>query len=575
MHVQKLIFLVIICIFIDCSNCFRDDVVKDLYPYPRLIQYSDEYQYGPDCVLVEHNMNALVFNNDSIWSKKEMNSIRLFYRNLYKDFRKLDSDSFSAIPTFQLLKIELIKFPVMSKQDYDDSFNDTVPFGANEYYDLRIFKDAVTIYSHSKFGVYQALKTMASLSLVYQDTFCVKYIPFRIQDQPRFKYRGLLLDTGRSYFSIDSIKEIIRGLSLLRYNVLHWHLVDDQSFSMEMLDEFLQDLHLKGAYHLGYIHNQIPITKGKFYTQKEIKSVVRYAEERGIRVIPEIDLPGHARSWDVAYKLGAQCPMFMKSTRYNSVNLEYTYSIPLDISRNYTVNVIQGVLKEIVNLFTDPLIHLGGDEVDIRCWAEDKEMQKRMEELGYTSPTTYIDYFKKILKDIKHTILVNKTVIQWEDILSPMDITKDSHTIYQLWKGDDSLKQLKEKKSRFIYSFGNYLDPSYQSCQTFEKCYNQSKLLELEKNFPNQFIGVEACAWEMIEQDNVQSLESNGLDKVERSFNDTVWYKLIAISEKLWTQPMHQLPSNISLYLKRAQIQTLKLSHIISIGNKTISRVTL
>ncbi|GAM21565.1 hypothetical protein SAMD00019534_047400 [Acytostelium subglobosum LB1] len=422
-----------------------------------------------------------------------------------------------------------------------------------------------------------AIKSLVQSANTYtldnnQGVLCVANLPLHIRDEPWLDYRGLLIDTGRYYFDVDFIKSIIRGMSLLKLNALHWHITDDQSFPLEVPK--YPNLHGNGAGHLGFIHNNITYNpKFRYYNHEDIIDIVEYARVHGVRVIPEVDMPAHARSWGLGYNITAQCPNYVRS-RHNNLNLDYTVNLPLDISKQETYDVIQQVLSTLALLFPDPYVHIGGDEVPLDCWREDSNMSKRMLDLGYVDSSTYLSYYyKRMFPLIRSTFDTaastpgKKKVIIWEDSFQDVVTSLDcKECVYQVWKGPKELENIQNSNKPVIYSYGHYLDPSYQSCRHFKDCYEGATILD-----KNKIIGVEACAWEMTQRRS-RSTEKDA-SVVERGFDQRVWHRLIAIAERLWSgqEPL----SNNTIDRAVAMARLLQRQGVdTSSSSQTIKRIT-
>jgi len=558
-------------------------VQERVYPLPRT------FSQGPSQDCLYFDTNSFDFNFDG-WTVLENKHIHQFFQNVLAMFPQSDPFTHKPIRDDQR-PIEVIKTPATGVQrnitrNPDHKYYNAIPIGDNEHYEIRASDTSLKIFASSVFGVYHALKTVLEISFISHapldgnmmySSFCVPHLPLRIVDGPRYAYRGLLLDTGRAFYQVSTIKGIIDAMCLLKMNVLHWHITDDQSFPMEMPEPYRKDFE-KSLYHVGFIHNKLKSPTG-IYSKAVFKNIDRYAISRGIRIIPEVDMPSHTRSWGVAYKnLTAKCPEYLKS-KHNSLNGDYTYNVPLDVSNPFVYKLITTILTQLKESFSDPYIHLGGDEVAKECWAEDINMKHRMTERAegqYSEPETYTNYFFKQLKKIIAKTLPNKTVMMWEDII-PMvtdslihDSSQGDKLVFQLWKGTDHLFFMsQQKKKRFIYSFENYLDPSYQQCKTFLECYKQSSLDDnpmLQHN-NSQMLGIEACAWELVPQSNppVFSMEMNG-DEKERSFQDRVWHRLIAISEKTWYNPFKlDEKQTIDSVVNRAQVIATIMDHALNV----------
>ncbi|KAF2070155.1 hypothetical protein CYY_008527 [Polysphondylium violaceum] len=564
-----------ICSRVEGATQYVDDRV---YPLPRGYEYGT---YSQDCLYFDSGTIQFDFGDD--WTQLEKKHINAFFLNVLAMFPASEPATFKPIAG-KNVTIDIAKTPAHKNvtKNRDHKYYDSIPMGDNEHYEIRATDGSLRVSASSVFGVYHAFKTLLSVSVIAHapmndrtlfSSFCVPHLPLRLVDSPRYGYRGLLLDTGRAFYQVSTIKAIIDAMCLLKMNVLHWHITDDQSFPIEMPQPY-RDSFEKAVYHVGFLHNKLKTPPG-YYSKAVFKNIDRYAISRGIRIIPEVDMPSHARSWGMAYQnLTVKCPEYLKS-KYNSLNGDYTYNVPLDISIPFTYKIITNILTHIKESFSDPYIHLGGDEVSKECWYEDKAMLKRMaakEEGLYSNPETFTSYFFKQLKKIIIKTVPDKTVMLWEDII-PMvtdalvhDVSQGDKLVFQLWKGTDTLAFLSNQpKKRFIYSYQNYLDPSYQQCKSFIDCYNQTSLdtnAMLASSNP-QMLGIEACAWELVPQsDTVYSLEMNG-DAKERSFKDRVWHRLIAIAEKTWSHPypLTNDKPNIKSIVKRAKVISSILDH--------------
>ncbi|EGC30841.1 hypothetical protein DICPUDRAFT_83242 [Dictyostelium purpureum] len=514
---------------------------------------------------------------DKEWRKADKDLSKNFYKMLLEKIPMTYKKSEISLDFHEIITkktVSIYKTPTLSRFEYEATYNNTVPFGYNENYEIYASFDDIKIFCSSVFGLMHALKSLfqAGYVVVYYDQsgshtpdgkpgeykkLHLKNLPFNINDRPRLNFRSLLIDSGRYYLEPEYIKSIIFTMSLLKMNALHWHITDDQSFPIEIKE--YPRLQEKGANHLGYIHNNIKYKKNKnnYYKESDVKDIVQFAKSVGIRVIPEIDIPAHTLSWGKGYNnLTTQCPKFLEK-KYNEINGKYTYSLPLDVSNEFVYTVIGAIFDELNDLFPDPYIHIGGDEVQKECWDEDMEQKKRMvQDHNILDTSQYLIFFFNRLKPIIESKLPKKRIIFWEDVMDNIGddeinslktinnkdkISKsfqnilNHNNIFQVWRGPNQFNTLKTTKTPFIYSFGNYLDPSYQSCNKFTNClfdqeneistYQKSKLL----------IGMEACAWEMVPNGDVYSVEKDG-SKQERSFNQRLWPRLLAISEKMWSE---------------------------------------
>ncbi|EFA80648.1 glycoside hydrolase family 20 protein [Heterostelium album PN500] len=386
-----LVFCFLIIIAINNNNVLAFQYLEgkaedNIYPKPLYVESSSN---NHDCIRIAVN-STLQFQGG--WTLDERQAIRAFYHVFFLNINPTHwRDVFYDFPVPQ---INIVLNPSLTQTDF--AYNNTIPFGSNERYDIYANKGYIRIVAPSTFGVQNAFKTIAQLSYINSDhQICVTFLPFSIRDEPTYRYRGLMIDTGRIYYEVDFIKSVIRGMSSLKLNALHWHISDDQSFPFEIME--YPYLHIKGASHLGFIHNGIQTPQTRFYNTDEIKSIIDYAAIYGVRVIPEIDMPAHARSWGKGYNISTVCPGYLLPF-INTLSFDYTLNVPLDISLELTYEIITAIIKSIATLFRDPYVHLGGDEIPVGCWGEDLAMMKRMASYGYSDPNTYFNE-KSIEKD--------------------------------------------------------------------------------------------------------------------------------------------------------------------------------
>ena len=213
----------------------------------------------------------------------------------------------------------------------------------NESYQIVINdKNECLIQSETVWGMLHGLESFTQLFLrdINDGSVYTTYSPLSIYDEPRFSHRGLLIDTSRHYLSIQSIERIIDSLSMNKFNILHWHMVDAQSFPVDIISS---PLLIKGAYSPSHI-----------YTLNDIQMLKLYAANRGVQLLPEIDVPGHAASWNAGYpNIMAKC-----IEKYSNIN-----NYALDPTQDETYEVIKNVINDVIYATNVQYLHLGGDEV--------------------------------------------------------------------------------------------------------------------------------------------------------------------------------------------------------------------
>ena len=312
--------------------------------------------------------------------------------------------------------------------------------------------------------VWGILYGMETFSQLPSSAMQIAGLPLRIADAPRYPWRGLLLDTANHVLSIKAIERTIDGLSAAKMNTLHWHIVDSYSFPFHS-DKF-PEMAEAGAW--GQYANDAD--KAKFmYSPAEVSHVVDYARVRGLRVVMEVDVPGHAYSWGMSEKyrdIVTKCPAYTDE-------LGHVDDIPLDISRAETMQVVEGLLSELSSLTPDSYLHIGGDEVKYGCWAESPSIRSYMKELGIADG----DYFsleQHFFKQV-HSMAVaglNRRLVAWEEVFFDgsggengahgawvgSDALPADSTVIEIWTGADYLATALDEGYDGIMAYGWYLD---------------------------------------------------------------------------------------------------------------------
>lgn len=219
----------------------------------------------------------------------------------------------------------------------------TLQMDVDESYSLTLNDDSsCQINSQTVWGALHAFETFTQLFLRDQNgPVYTTYAPVSVSDDSRFTHRGVLIDSSRHYLPIDTLKSFIDALPMNKFNVLHWHMVDAQSFPV---DTPSAPNMIQGAYSPSHV-----------YSMSDVEMLTQYAADRGVRILPEIDIPGHAASWRYGYpEIMSDC--FEKY--YYNIN-----NFALDPTKDETYNVVDLVLRDIISTMSDKHVHLGGDEV--------------------------------------------------------------------------------------------------------------------------------------------------------------------------------------------------------------------
>ncbi len=301
--------------------------------------------------------------------------------------------------------------------------------GEDESYELSVTSSGAKLTAPNPLGILHGLETFLQLAQITPTGFALPAVT--IKDQPRFPWRGLLIDVSRHFIPINVLKRNLDGMAAVKMNVLHWHLSDDQGFRVE--SKKFPRLHGMGS-------------DGLFYTQEEIRDFMAYAHDRGIRVLPEFDIPGHSRSWFVGYPELASGP--------GPYTLEASAIDPImDPTQESTYKFLDKFIEEMAKLFPDAYFHIGGDEVDGKQWDANPKIQAFIHAHGMKNNQDLQAYFNQRLEKIlsKH----HKIMVGWDEILHP-DLPKT--IVVQSWRGQESLAKAAQQGYRGLLSFGYYLD---------------------------------------------------------------------------------------------------------------------
>ena len=300
---------------------------------------------------------------------------------------------------------------------------------APEGYTLKVASTGVTIGATTATGCYYAFQTikkllpphvMAGVSDAKVSSYALPIVD--IADEPRFAYRGFMLDVSRHFFEMEELKRMIDVMAYYKMNRFHWHLTDDQGWRIEIkkypkltsVGSVRSNSYMCDFKYGGYYTNE---TYGPyFYTQEEARELVAYARERHIEIVPEVEFPGHACAAVAAYPEFSCWPNGSHSVQVNGG----IFSDVLNVANPNAVRFAKDVLDEIVDIFPYEQIHIGGDECPTSAWSGNAECQALMQEMGFTNIRELQSYFVRQLSD--HLTSKegdeHRTVIMWNESLS-------------------------------------------------------------------------------------------------------------------------------------------------------------
>ena len=362
----------------------------------------------------------------------------------------------------------------------------------DESYQLTVSDSGAQLTAPTTLGVLHGLQTFLQLVTITPNGLAAPAVT--IKDQPRFPWRGLLIDVSRHFIPLDVLKRNIDGMAAVKMNVFHWHLSDDQGFRAE--SKRFPKLTGMGS-------------DGQFYTQTEIRDFIAYAHDRGIRVVPEFDMPGHTRSWFLGYPEFASGP--------GPYTLEGGGIDPIiDPTREQTYKSIEKFIQEMSKLFPDAYFHIGGDEVDGKQWDANPKIQEFMHAHGMKNNQDLQAYFNQRLEKIltkNHKIMVG-----WDEILHP-DLPKT--IVIQSWRGQESLAVAAQQGYRGLLSYGYYLDLMWPAARHYAVDPISGAAAALTPEQKKLILGGESCQWaEWVTPENIDS---------------RIWPRNAAIAERLWS----------------------------------------
>ncbi len=374
--------------------------------------------------------------------------------------------------------------------------------GEDESYKLDVSGEQATITAPNPLGALHGLQTFLQLLHATPQGMAVPAVT--IDDQPRFAWRGLMLDTGRHFMPLPEVMRTIDGLETVKMNVFHWHLSEDQGFRIE--SKRFPLLAAKGS-------------DGLFYTQEQVRETISYARDRGIRVIPEFDMPGHTTAWFVGYPQLASAPGPYQIERRWGV-----FDPAMDPSREETYEFLDEFLGEMTALFPDAYFHVGGDECNGKQWDANPRIQEFMRSHSLKDDGALQAYFTRRVQQLvsKH----GKQMVGWDEVLQP-DTPHD--VVIQSWRGPESLAEAARRGYRGLLSSGYYIDLNQPASEHYladpmnaaggggEKGSAKPLTPEQERNI----LGGEATMWS-------EFISPEILD-------NRVWPRTAAIAERLWS----------------------------------------
>lgn len=366
--------------------------------------------------------------------------------------------------------------------------------GEDESYRLAITPKEIRLSAPNPLGILHALQTFLQLVQTSPSGFVVPAVT--IDDAPRFAWRGLMIDCSRHFIPIPLLKRNLDAMEAVKLNVFHWHLSDDQGFRAAS--------------------NKFPLLQekgsdGLYYTQDQMREVVAYARDRGIRVVPEFDVPGHTISWFVGYPQLASGPGPYRVARTWGV-----HNPAMDPTRASTYQFLDFFISEMTDIFPDAYFHVGGDEVTGRQWDSNLQIQDFMRSHGLKSNAELQAYFTSRVQQIVANH--HKIMEGWDEVLQP-NTPKD--VVIQSWRGAASLAATARQGNRAILSSGYYLNHGWPASDYFSVDPISGAAAALTQAQQKLIVGGEAAMWtEYVDAEMISA---------------RIWPRLAAIAERLWS----------------------------------------
>ena len=474
----RLVFLgICLCCILSCyqqksfklSSSGYSDTLPPLMPWPQAVTFQPEQK---------------VLNNQ--------------YKIFIAHSESTQAEAAAQIFAKQVQKLTKVKLGIIYTKSKDadlllDCRKESSPYfhlSQDESYQLSITREHIHLKAEECGSLIWGLQTL--LQLFHKDGW---FPAVEITDSPRFKWRGLLIDVARQWQPIENLKRNIDAMAYFKMNILHLHLSDDQGFRIESKKWPL--LHGAGS------NNQ-------YYTQEEMRELIAYARRRGVHIISEFDLPAHTSAWFAGYphlasKQGAYAP----SKRWG------VHDAVMNPANEKTFSFLEHFFEEMAELFPEPYIHIGGDEVTGHHWETSPEVKTFMRKKNFKNKKDVQNYFSQRLDTIlsRH----KKIMIGWDEVYGA-PIRNES--IIQIWRQRNDIPLLTQSSHNFILSHGYYLD-HFRSAGYHYRVDPEDTLFSQTQTRRDHLIGGEACIWgEVLSTENLDS---------------RIWPRSAAIAERLWS----------------------------------------
>ncbi len=404
----------------------------------------------------------------------------------------------------------------------DHASKDIQEPGEDESYVLEVSSDGAKLTAPTPLGTLHGLQTFLQLVEAGPRGFDAPVVA--IQDQPRFPWRGLMIDVSRHFIPLEVLKRNIDGMEAVKMNVFHWHLSENQGFRIE--SKKFPKLHGMGS-------------DSMFYTQDDARDLIAYAKQRGIRVVPELDMPGHSTAWFVGYPELASGP-----GPYGIERKWGVFDPAMDPTNEKLYKFLDELIGEMAKLFPDHYFHIGGDEVNGKQWDANPKIQEFKKAHNLKNNEALQAYFSQRVQKLvtKH----GKAVVGWDEVFIP-GVPKD--IVIQSWRGQASLAQAASQGYRGILSNGYYLDLGWSTARHYAVDPMGGAAANLTPEQQKLILGGESCMWsEYVSAENIDS---------------RIWPRNAAIAERLWSPQSVTDPASMyaRMHAISARLELLELTH--------------
>ncbi|MGA8740800.1 MAG: family 20 glycosylhydrolase [Terracidiphilus sp.] len=373
--------------------------------------------------------------------------------------------------------------------------SDAVPsLGEDESYHLEVTPAHALLTAPNPLGAMHGLQTFLQLVSITPSGFSAPVVT--IDDEPRFPWRGLMIDAGRHFQPLYVIERNLDGMEAVKMNVFHWHLSEDQGFRAE--SKIYPRLTGKGS-------------DGLYYTQEQMRGIVAYARDRGIRVVPEFDMPCHTTAWFAGYPdLASGKGPYKIETHWG------VFDPAMDPTRESTFEFLGKFIGEMTTIFPDAYFHVGGDECNGKEWDANPRIKSFMRAHGLKDNAALQSYFTARVQ--KLVAAHHRIMVGWDEVLQP-DTPKD--VVIHSWRGPQSLAAAARQGNRGILSNGYYIDLNQSAAEHYLADPLAGDGASLTPEEKKRVLGGEAAMWSEFTPPEI--------------IDSRIWPRTAAIAERLWS----------------------------------------